>query len=81
MQFLREKKFKQTIPSVKIQDEEEITREKVNNTVKRAAHYLCALQASDGHWPAQMAGPLFYIQPLVSLFPSIFSSTFCQMLY
>ncbi|KAI9115663.1 hypothetical protein K1719_013332 [Acacia pycnantha] len=64
-QFLREKKFKQNIPSVKIKDEEEIIPEKVNNTVKRAANYLCALQASDGHWPAQIAGPLFYLQPLV----------------
>ncbi|XP_054794598.1 beta-amyrin synthase-like isoform X1 [Prosopis cineraria] len=64
-QFLREKSFKQTIPSVKIKDEEEITCDKIKNTVKRATHYLCALQASDGHWPAQIAGPLFYLQPLV----------------
>ncbi|XP_028768530.1 beta-amyrin synthase-like [Neltuma alba] len=64
-QFLREKKFKQRIGGVKIKDEEEITSEKVQKTVKRAANYLCALQASDGHWPAQIAGPLFYIQPLV----------------
>ncbi|KAI9115657.1 hypothetical protein K1719_013326 [Acacia pycnantha] len=63
-QFLREKNFKQTIPSTKINEEEEITSEKVMNTVKRAAHYLSALQSKDGHWPAQIAGPLFYIQPL-----------------
>ncbi|XP_028801592.1 beta-amyrin synthase-like [Neltuma alba] len=64
-QFLREKNFQQTIPPVKIKEEEQITSEKVMNTVKRAAHYLCALQSKDGHWPAQIAGPLFYIQPLV----------------
>ncbi|KAI9115817.1 hypothetical protein K1719_013486 [Acacia pycnantha] len=64
-QFLREKNFKQTIPSVKINEEEEITSEKVMNTVKRAAHYLSALQSKDGHWPAQIAGPLFFIQPFV----------------
>ncbi|XP_054790483.1 beta-amyrin synthase-like isoform X2 [Prosopis cineraria] len=64
-QFLREKNFKQTIPSVKIKDEEEITSEKVMNTVKRAAYYLSALQSKDGHWPAQIAGPLFFIQPFV----------------
>lgn len=65
MQFLREKNFKQAIPSLKIKDGEKITHEKVKKIVKRAAHYLCALQASDGHWPAQNAGPLFYVQPLV----------------
>ncbi|KAI9115662.1 hypothetical protein K1719_013331 [Acacia pycnantha] len=90
-QFLREKKFKQTIPNVKIKDEEEITHEKVNNTVKRAAHYLCALQASDGHWPAQMAGPLFYIQPLVfvmyvtghlnTVFPKEYQKEILRFLY
>ena len=67
MQFLREKKFKQTIPRVKIEDGEEITSEKVMKTVKRSAHYLSALQSKDGHWPAQIAGPLFFIQPFVRL--------------
>ncbi|KAF7815972.1 beta-amyrin synthase [Senna tora] len=64
-QFLREKKFKQRIESVKIENGEEITNDKVSNTVRRASTYLCALQSSDGHWPAQIAGPLFYMQPLV----------------
>ncbi|KAF7815973.1 beta-amyrin synthase [Senna tora] len=64
-QFLREKKFKQRIGSVKIEKGEEIRDEKVRKSVRRASSYLCALQASDGHWPSQTAGPLFYIQPLV----------------
>ncbi|KAL8125225.1 beta-amyrin synthase 1-like [Apium graveolens] len=65
MQFLREKGFKQTIPGVKIADGEEISYEKATATVKRAAHYFAALQASDGHWPAENAGPLFFLPPLV----------------
>ncbi|XP_054818641.1 beta-amyrin synthase-like isoform X2 [Prosopis cineraria] len=90
-QFLREKKFKQTIPSVKIKDEEEITCEKVKKIVKRATHYLCALQANDGHWPAQIAGPLFYVQPLVfvtyitghlnNVFPKEYQKEILRFLY
>ena len=51
---------------MKVKDEEEMTAEKVMRTVKRAAHYLSALQSKDGHWPAQIAGPLFFMQPFVS---------------
>ncbi|KAI4334868.1 hypothetical protein L6164_013576 [Bauhinia variegata] len=64
-QFLREKKFKQEIAKVKIEDGQEIKEEGVRRTVKRAASYMAALQASDGHWPAQIAGPLFFLPPLV----------------
>ncbi|RZB98306.1 Beta-amyrin synthase [Glycine soja] len=64
-QILRENNFKQTIPSVKIEDGEEITYQKVTSTVRRGAHHLAALQTSDGHWPAQIAGPLFFLPPLV----------------
>ncbi|CAN0864484.1 Beta-amyrin synthase [Linum grandiflorum] len=67
MQFLREKEFKQTIPPVRIEDgeEEEISSEKAKIAVKRGAHFFSALQASDGHWPAENAGPLFFLPPLV----------------
>jgi beta-amyrin synthase len=51
---------------VKLKDEEDITNEKVTTILRRAAHHLSALQTSDGHWPAQIAGPLYYIAPLVS---------------
>ncbi|CAL0335335.1 unnamed protein product [Lupinus luteus] len=64
-QVLRENKFKQTIPEVRIEEGEEITYEKATASLKRAAHHLSALQTSDGHWPAQIAGPLFFLPPLV----------------
>ncbi|RDX63311.1 Beta-amyrin synthase, partial [Mucuna pruriens] len=64
-QILREKNFKQRIASVKIEDEEEITYEKTSITLTRAAHYLSTLQTTDGHWPAQIAGPLFLTAPFV----------------
>ncbi|XP_074267509.1 beta-amyrin synthase-like isoform X1 [Silene latifolia] len=65
MQFLREKNFKQTIPQVKVGDGEEITNETVTTTLKRAVNFITALQADDGHWPAEIAGPQFYLPPLV----------------
>nr|B9X0J1.1 RecName: Full=Baccharis oxide synthase; Short=StrBOS [Stevia rebaudiana]BAH23676.1 baccharis oxide synthase [Stevia rebaudiana] len=65
MQFIREKRFKQTIPQVKIEDGEEISYDKVTATLRRSVHLLAALQADDGHWPAENTGPMFFIQPLV----------------
>ena len=66
MQFLKEKRFKQTITQVKVENEEEITYETATTAMRRAAHFFSALQASDGLWPAENAGPLFLLPPLVS---------------
>nr|AIK19223.1 triterpene synthase [Eugenia uniflora] len=65
MQFLREKKFKQTIKPVRVEDGEEITYDKVSTALRRTVQFFSALQASDGHWPAEIAGPLYLLPPLV----------------
>lgn len=65
IQFLREKKFEQTIPPVKVEDGEDVTYETATASLKRAVHFFSALQAPDGHWPAENAGPLFFLPPLV----------------
>ncbi|KAL8135110.1 beta-amyrin synthase 2-like [Apium graveolens] len=65
LQFLREKNFKQTIPQVTVKEGEEIRYEAVTSTLRRAVHFFSALQADDGHWPAEIAGPLFFLPPLV----------------
>nr|WRO65028.1 dammarenediol-II synthase [Neoalsomitra integrifoliola] len=65
MQMLREKKFKQEIPAVRIEEGEEISEEKASGALKRAVHFYSALQTSDGHWPAENAGPAFFLPPLV----------------
>ncbi|KAH6812041.1 Terpenoid cyclases family protein [Perilla frutescens var. frutescens] len=67
LQFLHEKKFKQMIPQVKVADGEDITYEVATSTLQRAVHFFSALQASDGHWPAENAGPLFFLPPLVMI--------------
>ncbi|KAL4629189.1 hypothetical protein ACB092_05G289900 [Castanea dentata] len=63
MQFLREKSFKHSIPPVKIEDGEEITYEKATTALRRAISFFAALQSSDGHWPAENAGPMFFLPP------------------
>ncbi|EFH64023.1 hypothetical protein ARALYDRAFT_477065 [Arabidopsis lyrata subsp. lyrata] len=64
MQFLREKKFEQGIPKpTKIK--EEITYETTTNALRRGVRYFSALQASDGHWPGEITGPLFFLPPLI----------------
>ncbi|XP_056167882.1 beta-amyrin synthase-like isoform X1 [Syzygium oleosum] len=65
MQFLREKQFKQTILPVRVEDGEEITYDKASTALRRAIHFFSALQASDGHWPAELSGDHFFLPPLV----------------
>ncbi|KAK8977583.1 hypothetical protein V6N11_013368 [Hibiscus sabdariffa] len=65
MQFIREKKMKQTIPQPKIEDGEEVTYEATTAAVKRSVHLVSALQSKHGHWPAEHSGPLFFLPPLV----------------
>jgi len=70
LQFLREKNFKQTIPPVKVAEEEEITHEKASATLRRSVNFFSALKTSDGHWPAENSGVLFFHPPLVSVLES-----------
>ncbi|KVH95176.1 Squalene cyclase [Cynara cardunculus var. scolymus] len=58
-------KRERTIPQVKIEDGEEISYEKATTTLRRSVRLFAALQADDGHWPAENAGPLYFMQPLV----------------
>ncbi|XP_062155606.1 beta-amyrin synthase-like isoform X3 [Alnus glutinosa] len=53
LQFLREKNFEQTIPQVEVKDGEEISYETATIAMRRAVNIFTALQASDGHWPAE----------------------------
>ncbi|GAY67623.1 hypothetical protein CUMW_258050 [Citrus unshiu] len=66
IQILREKKFKQKIPQVKIGNNgEEKTTEIATTALRRAVHIFSALQSCHGHWPADNSGPLFCNTPMV----------------
>ncbi|KAK4493064.1 hypothetical protein RD792_018106 [Penstemon davidsonii] len=46
--------------SIKINETNEITEEAITTTLQRAISYYSTIQAHDGHWPAELAGPLFF---------------------
>ncbi|KAK2988295.1 hypothetical protein RJ640_011966 [Escallonia rubra] len=46
-------------------EKEEVTFEAVTTAVKKALRLNRAIQASDGHWPAENAGPMFFTPPLI----------------
>ncbi|GKC66072.1 dammarenediol II synthase-like protein, partial [Tanacetum coccineum] len=54
-----------SIPSVRLKEEEEVNYEAVTTAVKKAVRLVRAIQAKDGHWPAENAGPLFLTAPLL----------------
>ena len=63
--MLREKKFKQAIPAVRVEDGEDITFEKADAAMKRSINFWSALQSPHGHWSAMISGVMFYVPPMV----------------
>ncbi|KAL0352852.1 UNVERIFIED_CONTAM: Dammarenediol II synthase [Sesamum angustifolium] len=53
-----------SIPPVRVGEKEEVTYETATIAVKKALRLNRAVQASDGHWPAENAGPMFFTPPL-----------------
>ena len=54
------------IPPVRLGENEEVTYETATTAVRKAVRLNRAIQAKDGHWPAEHAGPMFFTPPLVS---------------
>lgn len=52
-------------PPIRLAHNEDVTFEAATTAVKKALRLNRAIQASDGHWPAENAGPLFFTPPLV----------------
>lgn len=65
MQLKKENQSSPILPAVKLREEEIITGEALITTIRRAISFYSSIQAHDGHWPAESAGPLFFVQPLV----------------
>ncbi|XP_061362064.1 lupeol synthase [Gastrolobium bilobum] len=65
MQLRKENKCGPIPPAVKVEDAENVTTEALITTIRRAITFYSSIQAHDGHWPAESAGPLFFLQPLV----------------
>ncbi|KAJ4709155.1 Terpene cyclase/mutase family member [Melia azedarach] len=65
MQLRKENPSGGTPEAVRVKETENITEEAVTATLRRAVRFYSSIQAHDGHWPAESAGPLFFLQPLV----------------
>ncbi|KAL6333162.1 hypothetical protein AAG906_028345 [Vitis piasezkii] len=65
MQLIKENQIDLSIPPVRLGEKEEVTYEAVTTAVRKVVRLNRAIQAKDGHWPAENAGPLFFTPPLV----------------
>ncbi|CAJ1951644.1 unnamed protein product [Sphenostylis stenocarpa] len=65
MQLRKEKQCGPMAGAVKVREGDDVTREALITTMRRAIGFYSSIQAHDGHWPAESAGPLFFLQPLV----------------
>lgn len=54
-------------PPIKVKEIEDIKDEAVTTTLRRAINFYSTIQAHDGHWPAEFAGPLFFSPLLVCI--------------
>ena len=52
---------------MRVSEGEEVSFEAVTTAVKKGVRLHRAIQAKDGHWPAENAGPMFFTPPLVSI--------------
>uniref|UniRef100_A0A803MET3 Terpene cyclase/mutase family member n=1 Tax=Chenopodium quinoa TaxID=63459 RepID=A0A803MET3_CHEQI len=64
MQLRKEKPSMEMIQGVKLKEREVIGEAAVTITLKKAINFFTSIQAHDGHWPSDNAGPLFFIPPL-----------------
>ncbi|KAI8001061.1 Dammarenediol II synthase [Camellia lanceoleosa] len=56
-----------SIPLVRLGEKEEVTYEAATIALRKAIRLNCAIQARDGHWAAENAGPMFFTPSLVSV--------------
>ncbi|KAL7617668.1 hypothetical protein Lser_V15G02878 [Lactuca serriola] len=66
MQLMKENQIDlMDIAPIRLTDDEQVTFEAATTAVKKAVRLNRAIQAKDGHWPAESAGPLFFTPPLL----------------
>ncbi|KAI8001058.1 Dammarenediol II synthase [Camellia lanceoleosa] len=54
-----------SIPPVRLGEKEEVTYEVATIALRKAIRLNRAIQARDGHWAAENAGPMFFTPPLI----------------
>lgn len=61
------------LPQVKLEESDDVTDKIVENSLKRGLDFFSTLQAHDGHWPGDYAGPMFLLPGLVTFLTSFIS--------
>ncbi|KAF5939261.1 hypothetical protein HYC85_023520 [Camellia sinensis] len=59
LQFANKNPCEMKLSRLKVGSEEEVTKEVVETTLRKALRFYASLQAEDGHWPGDYGGPLF----------------------
>ncbi|KAF3961971.1 hypothetical protein CMV_013466 [Castanea mollissima] len=70
IQFAKENLSFSTVPQIKVQDTEELTKEAVTITLQRAINFYSTIQAHEGHWPGDYGDPMFLIPGLERMKPT-----------
>ncbi|KAF3592646.1 hypothetical protein DY000_02022862, partial [Brassica cretica] len=65
LQFSGENLISSVLPQFKLEDsDDDVTDKIVENSLKRGLDFFSTLQAHDGHWPGDYAGPMFLLPGL-----------------
>ncbi|PSS29011.1 Dammarenediol II synthase [Actinidia chinensis var. chinensis] len=67
MQLKRENNIDLSIPPVRLGEKEDVNYKAVTTALRKAVRLNCAIQACDGHWPAECGGAFFLTPPLASV--------------
>nr|UMM64879.1 2,3-oxidosqualene cyclase [Avena strigosa] len=65
LQFAKLNPPKLDIPVIKLEEHQDVSEEAVLASLKRVLGRYTTLQAHDGHWPGDIAGPMFLLPGLV----------------
>ncbi|KAF2530879.1 hypothetical protein F2Q70_00030367 [Brassica cretica] len=66
LQFSGENLISSVLPQFKLEDsDDDVTDKIVENSLKRGLDFFSTLQAHDGHWPGDYAGPMFLLPGLI----------------
>ncbi|XP_065636821.1 lupeol synthase-like [Quercus suber] len=75
MQLRKENPCGPIPPPVQVKETEVTTEEAGITTLKRAVSFFSSIQAHDGHWPVESAGPLYFLQPMLLWSVCLFSAS------
>ncbi|KAK3155986.1 hypothetical protein QOZ80_2AG0101350 [Eleusine coracana subsp. coracana] len=65
IQCSKRNRHQNDLPHIRLQEDEQVTKEIALNSLRRALDRFSSLQASDGHWPGDFSGIMFVMPGLI----------------